>query len=53
MPLVIYGAAHTEKRISVIFQKKQKLAHNQTLFHEIFLNGFFPDNETKKNNHRV
>jgi hypothetical protein len=53
MPLVIYGAAHTGKQISVIFQKKQKPAHDQTLFHEIFLNKFLPDNETKKNNHRV
>jgi len=36
MPLVIYGAAHTEKRISVIFQKKQYPAYNHTITRNFF-----------------
>jgi hypothetical protein len=41
MPLVIYGAVHTGKQISVIFQKKQYLAYDHTItgnFFEKFLN---------------
>jgi hypothetical protein len=43
MPLVIYGAAHTGKQISVIFQKKRYPAYNHTItgnFFEKFFNDF-------------
>jgi len=39
MPLVIYGAAHTGKRISVIFQKNS-IRHMVTQLPEIFLKNF-------------
>ena len=44
MPLVIYGAAHTGKQISVIFQKKQYPAYDHTI-----TGNFFEKNLISKN----
>ena len=40
MPLVIYGAAHTGKQISVIFQKKQYPAYGHTITGNFFEKNF-------------